>query len=121
MPTTTAHPRSAKPAGPAAQLTLRLHTLLHTVRSIAQVEDELCTLLHEAERTGTLTPEANAELQALLNKLPAHEYTADLEAVRSSLSLPTPARKPAAKKKSVRKPIKTKAAAARPKARKAKS
>lgn len=119
MPRTTAHPRSAKPAEPAAQLTLRLHTLLHTVRAIAQVEDELCTLLHEVERTGTLTPEANAELHALLNKLPTHEYTDDLEAVRSSLS--APARKPAATKKRARKPVKDKAAAAKKKARKAKS
>jgi hypothetical protein len=119
MPRSTAHTRTAKPK-PASPITLRLHTLLHTVRSIAQVEDELCTLLHEAERTGSLTPEAFAELQTLLGKLPTHEYTEDLEAVRSSLSIPAPARRPAAKKRSSRKPAKTKATA-KPKARKAKS
>ncbi len=119
MPRPTAHTRTAKPS-PAGQITLHLHTLLHTVRSIALVEDELCTLLHEVERDGALTSEASTELHALLNKMPTHEYTEDLEAVRSSLSIPAPTRKPAAKKKSSRKPAKSKAAA-KPKARKAKS
>ncbi len=118
MPRSKADTRTAKP-NPANQIMLRLHTLLHTVRSIAQVEDELCTLLHEVERTGALTPESSDELHKLLNKLPTHEYTDDLEAVRSSLSMPVPVRKPAAKKPT-RKLVKTKVADRR-KARKAKS
>jgi hypothetical protein len=124
MPRPTTHTRNAK-LNPAAQLTLRLHSLLHTVRSIAQVEDDLCTLLHDVERTGALAPESSAELHILLNKLPAHEYAEDLEAVRSSLGVPAAVRKPAARKKpsqrSERKSVSAKATAAKPKARKAKS
>jgi hypothetical protein len=98
---------------------LHLHTLLHTVRSISQVEDELCTLLHEVERTGVLSPTAEAELHALLNRLPSHEYGEDLEAVRSLLSTPEPTRLPAPEKKRVG--SSSKVAAAKPKGKRAKS
>ncbi len=120
MPRSTAHTRTAKPS-PASPITIRLHALLHTVRSIAQAEDELCTLLHDVERTGTLTRDASTELHALLSKLPAHEYIDDLEAVRSSLGAQAHVHKSPTKKKPARRPIKSKAAAAKPKARKAKS
>ena len=51
------------------------------MRTIAQHEDELCTLLHDARRTGKVSSAVLRELQAVLAALPGHEYTDDLDAV----------------------------------------
>lgn len=63
-------------------LTHRLDSLLHTMRCIAQHEDELCTLLHDARRAGRISAPLLRELQAVLDELPAEEYTSDLHAVK---------------------------------------
>ena len=125
MPTRTG--KSTTPRKPA-ELTLahRLHALLHTVRHIAHVEDELCTLLHAAEHGETTAPELANDLRALLTRMPANDYIVDLEAVRSALAVRKAKRLTAAKKLSSkpRKPLRARAAtkkAAKPKARKVKS
>ena len=59
----------------------RLHTLLHTVRCIAQHEDALCELSHEVQQSGQLSEETKVALDALLKKIPSHEYAHDLDAV----------------------------------------
>ena len=75
----------AKPARAAARkaepLTHRLDALLHTMRTIAQHEDELCSLLHDARRTGRVNTALLRDLRAVLAALPAEEYTDDLHAV----------------------------------------
>ncbi len=127
MPRSTAHlarTRTPQPRPAPAPLALHLQTLLHTVRAIGHAEDELCSLLHEVERTGALSPEGTDELRTLLSKMPFGEYTEDMEAVRSSLNIAAPARKitarkPAPKKKPARKAAKP--AAAKSKARKVRS
>ena len=75
---------------PAEPLTHRLDALLHTMRCIAQHEDELCTLLHDARRTGKLSKPLLRELQAVLQDLPGEEYSDDLQAVLE-LTSPTSA------------------------------
>lgn len=70
-----------RPATPgAAPLTHRLDALLHTMRCITQHEDQLCSLLHHAQRTGRVSAAMRQELSAILSELPAEEYTADLRA-----------------------------------------
>ena len=51
------------------------------MRCITQHEDQLCTLLHDARRTGKMNVALRRELQAILAELPAEEYTHDLHAV----------------------------------------
>ena len=63
----------------------KLHALLHTVRAIGQYEDQLCTLLHEIERTGAADPKLHRELLGLLEEMPTVAYQADLNAVRGEL------------------------------------
>lgn len=57
--------------------------LLHTMRCITQHEDELCTLLHDARRNRKVSAPLLRELQAVLDQLPAEEYTDDLQSIRS--------------------------------------
>ncbi len=74
--------RATKRGIPATEpLTHRLDALLHTMRCIAQHEDELCTLLHDARRSGKLSKALLRELQAVLDHLPGEEYSDDLQAV----------------------------------------
>lgn len=77
--------KTQKPATTATALADRLDTLLHTIRCIAQHEDELCTLLHEARSAGTLSLASAADLRQLLEALPAEEYAWQLHAVSIDL------------------------------------
>ena len=63
----------------------RLDTLLHTVRCIAQHEDELCTLLHAARKSNRITALLARELRSILAELPAEEYAWELHAVEMEL------------------------------------
>ena len=67
----------------------RLHTLLHTVRCIAQYEDVLCEITHEMKQSSELSPRLSRELDEILDKMPSHVYVSDLNAVREIL-LDTP-------------------------------
>jgi hypothetical protein len=62
-----------------------LHSLLHSIRCIAQHEDSLCELLHELHHTKIAQAKFIAELRDLLEDLPAHDYVDDLDAVRDIL------------------------------------
>lgn len=73
---------SAVKAIPSVDLQHRLDALLHTMRCIAQHEDELCTLLHDARRTGRMNASLLRELRTLLQELPREEYLHDLYAVQ---------------------------------------
>ena len=64
----------------------RLHTLLHTVRCIAQYEDVLCEITHEMKQSSELSPRLSRELDEILDKIPSHAYVSDLNAVREILS-----------------------------------
>ena len=95
-------PKKANTASAASLLLYhRIDALLHTVRCVAQHEDQLCTLLHAARNPQAVDPEIYNELRQLLEDMPSREYTDDLHAL--SLAMPTsPARatprKSAAKK-----------------------
>ena len=75
-----------QPAIDPASLTHRLDALLHTMRCIAQHEDELCTLLHDARRSGKTSTKLLRELHTILDELPAEEYAFDLDAVREMIA-----------------------------------
>ncbi len=75
-----------QPAANGVSLAHRLDSLLHTMRCIAQHEDELCTLLHDARRSGKVSGKLLRELHTLLDELPAEEYTFDLDAVREMVT-----------------------------------
>jgi hypothetical protein len=129
MPTKSA--KSSPKQSPVA-LSHRLHALLHSVRTIAHFEDELCTLLHATEHAKP-SPADLKDLRKLLSRIPASDYLDDLEAVRAVIDIPAPRQPRAAKKLSsksktaARKPLTAKAAsakskaAAKPQARKTKS
>ena len=84
--------RAVKRTAPAVRKELssgdlrhRLDALLHTMRCIAQHEDELCTLLHDARRTNRVSAALVQELRSILQELPAEEYVADLHAVEEAI------------------------------------
>ena len=67
------------------QVFYRINSLLHTLRAIAQREDQLCILMHHLRTSGKLSPTLNRELHEILDEIPADEYLNDLEALRMSL------------------------------------
>ena len=75
----------ARKAALSANLQHRLNALLHTMRCITQHEDELCTLLHDARRTGRISTALLRELQSVLQELPSREYLDDLHAVQEAV------------------------------------
>ena len=72
-------------AAPRPPLYDHLNALLHTMRCIELHEPQLCALLNELKTTNKVTPKLATDLRALLDKLPAHAYTDDLEAVEQAL------------------------------------
>ena len=62
-----------------------LYALLHTIRSLASHEDELCTLLAEIQRTGRLGPRSQRALSDLLHSVPAMSLHAEMEQAFSAL------------------------------------
>ena len=81
----------ATKASAAREITLLFHqlsALIHTIRCIAQHEDQLCVLMHEAKNAASLDAGMRVELRELLDKIPAHEYMGDLYAVREAAASP---------------------------------
>jgi hypothetical protein len=70
----------------SAPLAHRLDLLLHTMKCIAQYEDRLCELSHEARRNGTVSAKASEELIDILDRMPSEDYLFDLDAIRDALS-----------------------------------
>ena len=70
----------------------RIQGLLHTMRCIGQYEDELCTLLHAAQNQNALDDGLEDELRELLAKLPAEDYTHEIDSLREAL--PAGSKKP---------------------------
>ncbi len=68
-----------------AQVYTRINSLLYTLRTIAQCEDQLCTLMHHLRTRGKLSGTLTAELHGILDEMPSREYLHDLEALRASL------------------------------------
>ena len=59
----------------------RVSALLHTVRCIAQREDQLCTLMNELKQRQTVPAGLSRELLALLGEMPSQAYADDFEGV----------------------------------------
>lgn len=80
---------AAKKAGLAVaqppEIFYRINSLLHTLRTIAQREDQLCILMHHMRTSGKLNAGLSAELHEILEEIPADEYLQDLDALRGSL------------------------------------
>ncbi len=69
-----------------AQVYTRINSLLYTLRTIAQCEDQLCTLMHHLRTRGKLSSTLSAELHEILDEMPSREYLQDLESLRASLA-----------------------------------
>lgn len=67
------------------------------MRCITQYEDALCELAHELKGTRGLSPEACEKLRDILEKIPSHDYLADLESVRAILAEPAPQKRSSSK------------------------
>ena len=89
------------------ELYYRVHSLLHTVRSIGQHEDELCGLLNEIQSEGGASAMVDQELRALLDEIPSSEYQVQLDALYASLGEPKRAARGRASVKAVQ-PAKSK-------------
>jgi len=98
-----------------------LDALLHTMRCISQYEDILCELSHEAKRAGDLSPEISEELRGILEKIPAHEYVLDLEAVKGALVEPHTSRRVGSRKPAESAPVRKSPTPAKKKSRRASS
>ncbi len=87
-----ARPRRTTPAATPTQPTGTpdlygsIHALLHTMRLIERHEEPLCSMHDELKRTGKLSAPQRRKLQQLIHDLPAHDYQADLEALRRAVS-----------------------------------
>ncbi len=84
--------KAARTVAAPATLAHRLHMLLLAVQRIASLEDELCSLVHEAARTQKVGGELARELRDLLVRMPAHDYVHDLETIQTSLAPAAPMR-----------------------------
>ena len=80
-------PASAAPRPGLPIAYQHLYALLHTLRSLAAHQDQVCTLLADIQRTGKLNATARRELNALLHELPTASLNAEVEAVFSALEL----------------------------------
>lgn len=67
------------------QVFTRINSLLLTLRTIAQREDQLCMLMHHLRTSGKLNATLLAELHEIAEEMPAEEYLHDLAALRASL------------------------------------
>ncbi len=85
MATKAAAKQTVTPVQPA-QVYTRINSLLYTLRTIAQREDQLCVLMHHLRTSGKLSSTLAAELHEILDEIPAQEYVHDLEALRASLA-----------------------------------
>jgi hypothetical protein len=63
----------------------RINSLLYTLRTIAQREDQLCMLMHHLRTSGKLNAGLAAELHEILDEIPGEDYLHDLQALRASL------------------------------------
>lgn len=68
------------------QVYTHIHSLLYTLRAIAEREDQLCTVMHHLRTFGKLTPALAGELHEILEEIPTREYLHDIDALRASLS-----------------------------------
>jgi hypothetical protein len=91
----------------------RLDALLHTIRCIAQYEDTLCELAHEAKRIGELSPEMTEDLREVLEKIPSHDYMLDLVALEAAIVERRPAKKSGTKKTTGAVPVRKRSTVAR--------
>ena len=76
---------TAAAANARPQIYYRIHTLLETVREIAQHEDQLCCLMHEIKSKNSLSPSVSRELRSLLEEMAPADYDHNLSAVWLSL------------------------------------
>ena len=62
-----------------------LHSLLHTLRTLEQHQDQICTLLTDIQRSGKAGAAVRRELTTLLEKLPTATLDAEVHQIWSAL------------------------------------
>ena len=75
----------ATPALTPAEVSHRLHALLHTIHQIERYEERLCSMQDAIKRSGKLSAPLLRDLHALLEEIPSGEYQHDLDAVRDAV------------------------------------
>ncbi len=68
-----------------AEISHRLHLLLHTIHQIERYEEQLCSMQDAIKRTGKLSTPVLRDLKTLLEEIPSDDYQHDLDAVRSAV------------------------------------
>ena len=79
--------RAALAAQPveARDLAHGLDTLLHTMQTVQNFEERLCSLKHALQR-GRANGSLLRELRAVLDELPAHDYLYEVDALRRAIA-----------------------------------
>ena len=80
-----------------AEVSHTIHSLLLTMRIIAQYEERFCIILNDIKHEGILRPTIAKELHALLEEVPAGAFEDDLRSIRAALTGPAATCKPATK------------------------
>ena len=62
-----------------------LNSLLHTMQTVQQHEERLCSLMH-ALRRGRASRPLLGELREVLEQLPAHDYLHEVDALRDAVA-----------------------------------
>lgn len=69
----------------AQELAHGLNSLLHTMQTVQQFEEALCSLMH-ALRRGRATGALVRDLRGVLEQLPAQDYLHEVHALRDALA-----------------------------------
>lgn len=101
--------KAAEAPRPQSPVFYRLHALLHTIHAIEQYEDQLCSLMHEIQTSGTVSDVVSEELRELLEQIPSSGYQDEVNAVRQALpptvALPKKKRAAPAKKAAMKRRV----------------
>lgn len=73
------------------ELFYSLHSLLETLRRLQICEEKLCSLFHEVQTSGRVSPALSRDLLSLLEEMPTVQYRQDVAAIEKTLATSGPA------------------------------
>ena len=62
-----------------------MHGLLHTMQTIQEHEEQLCSMTNEIRKSGRISPALRRDLRSLLEQLPAREYQNGIDQIYDEL------------------------------------
>ena len=68
-----------------ASLFHHMHALLHTMQTIQEHEEQLCSMTNEIRKSGRISAALRRDLRGLLGQLPAREYQNGIDQIYDEL------------------------------------